>query len=739
MADETPQAEPQKVEGQFDLSDPVDAAKYWAREFQAARDEGSEDWPGITSWQEKGRKVVHRFRAQKKGSRRANDSRIHIFPANVITQRAILVGNTPKCEVTRRHDDADDDVARVASDMLERILNSGLEEESKGLSFVLSRCVEDRLLPGMGVSRVHFGCEFVTEPEKPAIMAPCPTCQGTGAQYGPSFTTTLEQPEPPPLEPGYGSCPQCDGAGQIQQAPAVPAQEAPANETADVSYVHWQDHLWSACRTPADKRWEAYSAEMSRKQLADMFEEGSDPRIPAVTKNRGREDGTRGKESPWKRFKVWEIWSKEHKRVFWFIEGFNRTLTNTANPTGEDPLHLEDFFPSPVPLMANATTDAFLPVPDYVYAEDLYEEADELTARIRGIVKAIKVAGVCDKNARGLSRLLDEACELELIPVGNWAEFMKNGGIGASFQLLPVKDMVDTVQALVVQRNLVIESIYQVTGLGDIIRGQQQQTETATTSAIKARYASVRLQDLQKEVARYATDAQRLRKEVIAKHWSIRTIIDRSCIMRSAEAQTLEGQQRIMAAAQLIKDKHLDFLVAVKPEQVSLQDWAQLKQQRTEVLTALGQYFQSMMPFLQSLGAGGPEAVKAGLQLVLRNAQWLVAGMPGAGAVESAIDSFVAQVEKPAQQAAQQPPAQPKPDPKVIAAGIKAQGDVAKTQAATQGRLIEITAETRAKMAERQHDAAMDVATQNATSEARMRLDALRSVDAVTGQGGMGR
>lgn len=712
----------EKIEGKY-TDTPDGWASYWQREFTAAREEGGEDWFGFKVFQSRAAKVVKRYRANKKGSKRQNDARINIFPANVSTQRAILVGNTPKCEVTRRHDDPDDDTARVASDILERVLNLGLEEESKGLAFVLGKCTEDRLLPGLCGARVQFSAEFEPVEAKPAIMAACPMCGGAGTPTAPMLS--------PDAQPAQ--CPTCQGAGQVEQAPAVPASEKQTEERADAVYVNWRDKLYSPCRTPDEMRWRAYGADMSRKQLREMFEEGGEVRVTVA----GKRDQEGKKDTPWSRARVWEIWSREHGRVFWYVEGHGKCLTNRRNPEGADPLGLEEFFPEPIEMMANATTDAWLPTPDFEYAEDLYNEADDLTARIRGIVRAIKVAGVYDATNKALRRLLDEACELELLPHADFSGLMAKGGLAAAIQLLPVKDIADTLTALVARRNDVIQGIYQITGLGDIIRGQQQQSETATTSAIKARFASVRLQDLQKEVARYATDLQRLRKEVVAKHWTVETIIERSCIMRSGEAKTPEGQQRIIAAAKLIKDRHLDFCVAVKPEQVSLQDFAVLKQQRSDVLSALGQYFGSMMPFLQMCMQAGPEGVKAGLTLVLRNAQWLVAGMPGAGGVEAAIDAFVLQVEKLAQAAqamAGQPKPPPPPDPKIVAAGIKARGDVQKTQAATQGRLVEIAAETRASMATREHDARMDVAT----TEAQERLRAVHEVDRVLGGPGGG-
>jgi hypothetical protein len=736
--EQTPAAKPEKIEGQFDDS-PQGWARYWATEFAASRKEGTDDWTGIENFQERGNKIVRRYRASKKGSNRANDSRINIFPANIQTQRAILVGQAPKCDVMRRFEDQGDDDARVASSILERLLNSGLEEESRGFASVITRCTEDRLLPGMCSARVQFSADFIDVPEKPAITGPCPACGGAGAVAAPPMPAMsdgpgLEVAEMPGSMGGEPqSCPHCQGVGTIEFAQAVPASEKPTNEKSEVKYHNWRDNLWSVARDWEEVRWWAFAAEMSRKQLKDMFGEEEGGKIPvSAGKSKGRDSR---KETPWSRARVWEIWSKEHKRLFHYVEGHPRAIFPVDNPTGDDPLGLEDFWPMPPPMMANATTDAFLPTPDFEYAKDLYDEADELTARIKGIVRAIKVAGVRDATNKGLNRLLDEACELELIPQANWGEFLAKGGLAGGFQLLPIAEMVQTVQALVQQRNTVIEGIYQITGLSDIIRGQQNQAETATTSAIKARYASVRLQDLQKEVARYATDLQRLRKEVIAKHWSIETIIERSAIMQSEDAKDDEGKARVLRAVKLIKDRHLDFRVVIKPEQISLQDWAQLKQQRGEVLQSLGGYFQSMMPFIQ-MSSQAPGGAMAAVKFVVTTAQWLIAGMPGASGVEAAFDAFVAQAEKLAAQAASQPPQSqrpPPPDPKIESAKIKGQADLMKTQAASQGRMREIAAETQAHMIQRQHDARMNVAEDQAKTEARLRLDAVRAVTAVTG------
>ena len=91
---------------------------------------------------------------------------------------------------------------------------------------------------------------------------------------------------------------------------------------------------------------------------------------------------------------VWEFWRKEDKRVYWYSTGADIILDSV-----EDPLQLGGFWPCPMPMVANLTTSLFLPRADFVIAQDLYNQVDELSTRISMITRAVKVVGVYDKNA----------------------------------------------------------------------------------------------------------------------------------------------------------------------------------------------------------------------------------------------------------------------------------------------------------------------------------------------------
>jgi hypothetical protein len=212
-----------------------------------------------------------------------------------------------------------------------------------------------------------------------------------------------------------------------------------------------------------------------------------------------------------------------------------------------------------------------------------------------------------------------------------------------------------------------MDLIYQVTGQSDLIRGQQTANGTPGEAQVKARFASVRMQAMQEEIARFASDGQKIRAEIIAKHFSPETIVQHSNIMATPDAQHAQ------AAVQLIQSRYADYRVEVKPEAINLTDFAALKEERFEVLGGISSYFQAMQPMMMM---GGPSSMPYFLKML----QVTVAGLRGGSAYESIIDQWIAATEEQAKQA-QANPQQAPPDPKVMAAQMKMQGEQMKAQA----------------------------------------------------------
>lgn len=599
-------------------------ARRWAVEFAAAKEE-------VKRWHEQAERIIKRF-LDERDALQDTDTRWNLFTANVQTVRAIMYGKTPSVSVTRRFNDTQDDVARVAGVMLERLLNADIERASDGYKAALQHGLDDYLLAGLGNNRVRYVADFETQ------QVEAQTHPETGAELAPAYS-----------------------------------HEVKAHEDAETDYVYWRDQLWGQARVFGEVPWWAFRAQMTRKELVKRFGEEVGKKVPLNSKRNKSSDDTDAKKSdPWSRADVWEVWCKEDKRVYWYVEGYAETLD-----IKDDTLGLEGFWPFPRPMFANLTTSKLLPRPDFILAQDLYNEVDITSTRIQRLIEAVKVVGVYDQTSTGLQSLL-KGSENKMVPVENWAMFVENGGVKGQIDWMPLDMVIQAILQLREHRTETIAAANQITGMSDIVRGQAQTSTTATEQSIKAKFASVRLQSLQDEFARFASDVQRLRAEVICKHFDAQTILQRSNILQTADAQLAQP------AVELLKSEYACYRVEVKPEAVSLTDYAALKQERTEVMQAIGGFVQSVTPLAMQSPALAP--------MLMELLQWMLAGLKGGQEIEGILDAAIAQQKA----AAAQPQPPPPPDPKLEATQMKGQMDMQRAQFDHQASLQQIQAQAQA-------------------------------------------
>ena len=616
----------------------IEQVARWNTEFEAAKRE-------VEKWHTRGQKIIKRFKDDRDAAQRKK-TRWNIFSSNVQTQQALLYGQVPKVDVNRRFGDGQDDVARVAGIILERVLNCDVESPTDTYAQALWDALQDRLLPGMGMVRVRYERDEEEVPEEPAHMAP-------------------------------------DGVTEI--APKVPATSKLSSEDVVVDYVPWDEHLWSPAKRFSQVRWWAFKAQMSRAQLVKRFGAVGE-QVPLNSEKR-KGDDTEAKSTPWGRADVWEIWDKEGKRVHWFVEGFPRLLDSK-----DDPLGLEGFWPFPRPMFANATTDTMVPTPDFVLAQDLYDEVDDLSTRITLLQKAINVRGAYDPANKGLQRLLSEAAGNELVPIDNFAAFLEKGGIAGAIAWLPLEQIVEALNKLVEQRVVVKQALFEITGMSDIMRGQGEGPGvTATEQKIKANFGSVRMQALQGDFARMASDAQRLKAEVMSLFFASETLIERSNIEMTPDAAHAQ------AAVELIKSRFGMYRVEVKPENVSMADFAAQRSEATEFVSGVSMFLTACAPLVEAVPGSAPSLLEL-LGLVM-------ARFNGFGnEAEAIIDKAIAGM-KTQQEAAAANPQPPTPDPKLQAQQLKSQTELQKITLEHQAEMERISAESQAEASKQQMQA----------------------------------
>ncbi|GAB3773774.1 hypothetical protein GCM10028796_46850 [Ramlibacter monticola] len=539
------------------------------------------------------------------------NGKTNLFWSNVQVVLSAIYGRLPKATVERRFKDHMDDVSRVASLMMQRILNGDLERDWDDTNAAMRDAVQDRFVVGLG----QVWCRYEVD---------------------------IEEVEEPVLDPATQQ-PQLDPA---TQQPVMQKVEKIANEEATVDYCYWDDFRYSPCRRWRDCRWVARRVYMGENAIKTRFKLTPEQakmipmaaRTPA-TDNLGNVEEDVLKATPFKQAAVWEIWEKESNSVCWYVEGCTFVLDYQA-----DPLELDDFWPCPQPVVSTTLTKAFLPRADYAMAQDLYKELDLLNKKLSLLTKAVKAAGVYDKTAMPVKNLLSANVENELIPVENWSNFTERGGMKGSVDWMPVEAFVNAITQLNARKQLVQHDLYEVLGISDIMRGASVASETATAQTLKVQYGGARLSNLQNEVSRFVSEVMRIRANIISNHFQPQTIVQRSLIERTPDAQLAQP------AVKLLKDFGTAlYSINVTSESLAAPDWAQEKEARTEFLGAASNYLMSAAPLVQQ----APEAGATLVQLL----QWAAAGFKGAQTIEGILDQFARSLEaKAAQPPAPQPP-----------------------------------------------------------------------------------
>lgn len=504
----------------------------WNSELEMAR-----KVKGYKQWCKQGQDIVKRYRDQRVDAAEytdtqvsANTARFNILWSNIQTLMPAVFAKSPKPVVSRRYLDRDE-VGRTASVILERALK--YEIDSGTYFEAVKRAVLDRLLPGRGLAWVRYEPTFRTVPAK--TQETKDETQEADNEDGDDAGADDDMDDD-----GGGAG---DDAAGVPETPEIEQQEQEKiYECVAVDYLDWQDFLCSPARTWEENWWIAKRVYMTDREGKERF---GDKKWVNVKLNWTPEESAAEKDDTGtnnaKKAKVWEIWNKRDRKVIWITEADN---SGNGEPLDEvdDPLKLEGFWPCPKPLSATMTNETMIPVPDYYEYQDQAMELDDLTGRIQALTKSLKIAGVYDASIPALQRILQEGMENQLVGVDNMAEFSQKAGSDGMghIWLLPIREMAQTLLDLYTARDQTKQTLYEITGMSDIVRGQASGNQaTATEQRIKGQFASLRLNDTQSDVARFARDVLAIMGEIIAEHYSDETLFLVSAYEQYAKEQFL--------------------------------------------------------------------------------------------------------------------------------------------------------------------------------------------------------
>lgn len=613
--------------------DPTKLATLWEKELQAAKRE-------LQKFHSSGKRLVQRYLDERDSASHdgAGEAHMNLFWSNTQVLMSSLYAKPPKVDVSNAHKDANDDISRVAGNILSRLLNNDVEEDDESTYPEVTRqSVGDFLIVGLG--QVWYRYEVDTEKQTTEpIIDPV-----SGAE----------------VEPGI-------------EYEVITSEDVPAD------YVYWEDFWWSPARVWQDVRWVARRVYMNREDLIARFGKKIGEDIP-VSKAKTRGDSIGPENDPWEKAAVFEIWDKTTKCAYWHVLGYHVICDYK-----EDPMKLRGFFPCPEPLIANKTTSKLAPRADYLLAQDQYTQIDTLTTRIKYLIKACKVVGVYDKNSTGIARVFSEGMENQMIPVDNWAAFAEKGGVKGQMDFVPTEQIANTIALLTAQRDVLKTTLYEVLGIGDVMRGQTDPDETLGAQQLKAQFGGNRLQFKQQAIGDWVASGQRIKAQLICSKFQPQTIVERSNIMHSNDAPL--AQQ----AVQMLKDPNSArfYRISIESETMALIDWAQERDSRTQFMQAVGSFVTSITPLIQAK----PEAAPVVLEMM----KWGLGGFRIGKEIETVLDQAIAAAQQPA-------PEQPDPMKeaevaKTVSEAEKNKATTGKTQMETQLMPMEAQAEAQAAM-----------------------------------------
>jgi hypothetical protein len=337
-----------------------------------------------------------------------------------------------------------------------------------------------------------------------------------------------------------------DEGGGVEREPKIKF------ENVRIRFVQRNDFRHQTARVWSEVQWVAFRAFMTRAEISKRFGKKIGKAIsldadPMAHDESGRE-GESSSDASDPKAAVWEIWDKAHNEVLWLSPGYPDILES-----GPPYLDLDGYYPCPRPAYGTLTPDSLVPVPDFVFYQDQAAEIDQLTARIGGLSDMLKLVGFYPAGPQGEgSPEIEKACtagfENKMIAVpGNFNAFLEGSKSGLPLAFLPTDQTAETLKACIELRKQLIEDVYQIIGVSDIMRGATDPQETEGAQQLKAQYGGSRIKPRQAEIARFCRDIARLVGQVLAQYCSPATVMEMANMKLPTRAQLMV--MKLMASA----------------------------------------------------------------------------------------------------------------------------------------------------------------------------------------------
>jgi hypothetical protein len=506
---------PQNQDDQPPAAKTKHAAAYWFKQLDAA-DKREE------AWRKQGSEIQCRFLDDRKGYKDGDiyERRINILWSNTELQKGSLFANLGNPDVRRAFPKPgrDNKIARTCGLVIERALtacNNRYDPEVQ-----IEDAIEDHLLPGRGICWLEYEAtvEAYDEPElAPKVSKP------------PLVPKGAEQPSP-----------------EVSPPPAPPSERI-AYQDARFVHVEFKDFRHGSAKRWEDVPWVSREILFTKEDVKRRWPDSADKVKCDYIVEDERTENRGDKDQDFRRAKVKEIWYKPKKIRVYVAEGCDEELSRD-----EDPYRLEGFFPCPKPLYAVKTASSLMPKSEFLQYKDQADELDRVNTRIWRLLEKLRYCGVYDASGED-GDALEDIGNLEdgqFKPYKNFRALAEGGGLAAAFQVRDLAPIAAAIQSLAQRALELIQAIYEVTGLSDVMRGATDPGETLGAQDLKARFGSQRMQKKQKDVQRFVRSLYKMKAEIIAEHFEREQLEEMTGIRLPRAADRDEAKALLKASEQ---------------------------------------------------------------------------------------------------------------------------------------------------------------------------------------------
>lgn len=427
----------------------------------------------------------------------------NVLFSNTETMAPALYSSIPRPIVTRRYKD-EDPIGKAAAEASERALEFMLDTNIEGyetFNDTMKGSVLDALLPGRGITSVKYDVD-------------------------------LDESGPVPVKKYDLVC---------------------------TKTRSWDRVLFGYSKKWSETPWIAYEEFIEKEEGVRLFGKDIANKIKFSKQQKGKEDdgtSTRNDADTGERKTalIYQIWDKSGGKKIRYVSPHYKDGCLLVK---DDTLKLTGFFDTPKPLQFVDKTDDTVPTSLYSLYENQAKELNEVTVRINRLISAMKVRGFYD-SALGIDiESLEDVEENSMHPTSKGGSLAAQGGLDKAIWLMPIDKMQAVLRELYVSRDQTKQTIYEIIGIADILRGASKAQETLGAQQIKTQWGTLRLKPKQYEVQRYARDLLRMMLEIAAHQFDEQTWARMTGLpyltqeqVQQAQAQMQQMQMQLQQAAQ---------------------------------------------------------------------------------------------------------------------------------------------------------------------------------------------